>query len=101
MQTIRDAARTNDPDAVKNGGPGIKLKDSKNIVKAQYEVPYLAHATMEPLNATVDVRADGVEIWGPTQVAGEIAEWAEPVIDVEDDSISVPASSVAAVLRRA
>ena len=34
---------------------------------AEYELPFLAHATMEPMNCTADVRADGVEIWAPTQ----------------------------------
>src|SRR5699024_3150573 len=55
---------------------------------------YLAHATMEPMNATVDVRADGVEIWGPTQVAGEIAEWVAPVIDVPEEKITVHSTFV-------
>jgi isoquinoline 1-oxidoreductase beta subunit len=30
-------------------------------------MPFLAHATMEPMNCTAQVRADGVDIWGPTQ----------------------------------
>lgn len=36
-------------------------------VEATYEAPYLAHATMEPMNCTADVRSDRVEIWAPTQ----------------------------------
>jgi isoquinoline 1-oxidoreductase beta subunit len=32
-----------------------------------YELPFLAHATMEPMNCTAHVRADGVDIWAPTQ----------------------------------
>ncbi len=32
-----------------------------------YEAPYLAHATMEPMNCTAHVRPDSVEIWAPTQ----------------------------------
>ncbi|MGA2395492.1 MAG: molybdopterin cofactor-binding domain-containing protein [Candidatus Lustribacter sp.] len=36
-------------------------------ITASYESPYLAHATMEPLNATADVRADHVTIWTGTQ----------------------------------
>jgi isoquinoline 1-oxidoreductase beta subunit len=36
-------------------------------VDAVYEAPFLAHATMEPMNATAHVRADGVDIWAPTQ----------------------------------
>jgi isoquinoline 1-oxidoreductase beta subunit len=33
------------------------------IVEAVYEAPHLAHATMEPLNATVHLQADKLEVW--------------------------------------
>ncbi|MGD8331358.1 MAG: molybdopterin-dependent oxidoreductase, partial [Acidobacteriota bacterium] len=36
-------------------------------VEAVYQVPYLAHATMEPMNCTAHVQADRVEVWAPTQ----------------------------------
>lgn len=32
-------------------------------VETRFEVPYLAHATIEPMNATVSVRADAADIW--------------------------------------
>jgi len=32
-------------------------------VEATYQVPFLAHATMEPMNCTVHVRKDGCEVW--------------------------------------
>ncbi|HEV7777790.1 MAG TPA: xanthine dehydrogenase family protein molybdopterin-binding subunit [Luteibacter sp.] len=37
-------------------------------IEATYELPLLAHATMEPLNTTVSVTPDGCEIWVGTQV---------------------------------
>ncbi|HAD03548.1 MAG TPA: twin-arginine translocation pathway signal protein [Desulfuromonas sp.] len=37
-------------------------------LEAEYEVPYLAHATMEPLNCTVDLKADGCDIWTGSQM---------------------------------
>ncbi|MFD4669822.1 molybdopterin cofactor-binding domain-containing protein [Lentzea sp. NPDC058450] len=37
-----------------------------------FEMPLLAHAPMEPMNATADVRSDGVTIWVPTQDPGRI-----------------------------
>jgi isoquinoline 1-oxidoreductase beta subunit len=37
-------------------------------LEAAYELPFLAHATMEPINATVHVTADACEIWTGTQV---------------------------------
>ena len=37
------------------------------VVEALYEVPYLAHATMEPLNATAHWRPDRIDVWMGTQ----------------------------------
>jgi isoquinoline 1-oxidoreductase beta subunit len=37
-------------------------------VEATYQVPFLAHATMEPMNCTVHVRKDGCEVWVGSQV---------------------------------
>jgi isoquinoline 1-oxidoreductase beta subunit len=38
-----------------------------NTLEATYEFPYLAHATMEPLNATVELKADKMRIWCGSQ----------------------------------
>ena len=37
-------------------------------VEAWYSAPYLAHAALEPMNCTVQVREGAVEVWAPTQV---------------------------------
>jgi isoquinoline 1-oxidoreductase beta subunit len=39
---------------------------------ASYESPFQAHATMEPMNTTVHVRDQEIEVWSPTQFADEI-----------------------------
>jgi len=51
--------------ALKKGHP--EWAAAAKTVEAVYELPLLAHATMEPMNCTADVRADGVDIWVPTQ----------------------------------
>lgn len=38
-----------------------------DTVSAEYELPFLAHATMEPMNCTVHFKGDAVEVWAPTQ----------------------------------
>ncbi len=53
--------------ARKEGDPEKILKGTYKQIEAEYEVPYLAHATMEPLNCVVDLRADRCEIWTGTQ----------------------------------
>ncbi len=46
------------------------IKSAAKTVVAEYEVPYLAHAPMEPLNCTVEVRNDGAELWVGSQFQG-------------------------------
>lgn len=41
--------------------------NASNILEAAYEVPFLAHATMEPMTCTVRVDSDACEMWTPTQ----------------------------------
>ena len=43
------------------------LASSAKTLEAVYEVPYLAHAAMEPLSAVAHVKSDGCEIWAGTQ----------------------------------
>lgn len=51
--------------ARKEGG-GAAPQQGKTI-EAVYEVPYIAHACMEPMNATAHVEADKVTVWAPVQ----------------------------------
>src|SRR6266545_1625834 len=56
------ARHDGDPDAALREGGGAAQR-----VEAGYELPFLAPATMEPMNCTAHVRPDGVDIWAPTQ----------------------------------
>lgn len=49
------------------GDVGTALAAAPRKVEATYEVPFLAHAPMEPLNCTVKLDGDKVEIWTGTQ----------------------------------
>ncbi len=53
--------------ARKDGDADAALTSAPKKIEALYEVPFLAHATMEPMNCTADVRADGCDIYAPTQ----------------------------------
>jgi len=53
--------------ARKDGDAETALGSAAKKVEAIYEVPFLAHATMEPMNCTANVRADGCDIYAPTQ----------------------------------
>jgi isoquinoline 1-oxidoreductase beta subunit len=60
-------ARTPGAVARKEGDPEQAFSKAARKVTAEYEVPYLAHACMEPLNCVVDLRADSCEVWTGTQ----------------------------------
>jgi isoquinoline 1-oxidoreductase beta subunit len=51
-----------------DGDSASVLGGAAKQVTAEYEVPFLAHATMEPLNCVVDLRDDRCEIWTGTQL---------------------------------
>jgi isoquinoline 1-oxidoreductase beta subunit len=53
--------------AKKSGDPAGALASAAKTITAEYDVPYLAHAMMEPLNCVVDLRADSCELWTGTQ----------------------------------
>ena len=51
----------------KDGNIAQAKRNAAANVERTYEVPFLAHVTMEPMNCTVDFRADICEVWAPTQ----------------------------------
>jgi isoquinoline 1-oxidoreductase beta subunit len=53
--------------ARKDGDAATALAGGAKKIDAVYEVPYLAHACMEPMNCAAHVRTDGVTVWAPTQ----------------------------------
>src|ERR1700722_20146246 len=53
--------------AKKTGDPAAALAGAAKKISAEFEVPFLSHSMMEPLNAVVDLRADSCEVWTGTQ----------------------------------
>jgi len=70
-QSIQDelrAAVTRDDKLVINTGDAKSvIRSSQHTVQAMYEIPYQAHATMEPMNCTVHIKEDECDIWVSTQ----------------------------------
>jgi isoquinoline 1-oxidoreductase subunit beta len=55
--------------AREQGNVAEAMLSAAQTVAAAYQLPFLAHATMEPINCTVHVRNDGCDVWVGTQVA--------------------------------
>ena len=58
-------------------------------VEATYQVPFLAHATMEPMNCTVHVRKDDCEVWVGSQVVGRVPAAVANVAGLPIDKVVV------------
>jgi isoquinoline 1-oxidoreductase subunit beta len=54
-----------------------------------YEFPYLAHATMEPMNITIKLEDDRCEIWSPTQSGGGTQATAAKLLGLDRDKVTV------------
>jgi isoquinoline 1-oxidoreductase beta subunit len=59
-----------------NADAAISSAPAEKRIECDYELPFQAHATMEPMNCTVRIRSDGAEAWAPTQAP----EWAAGAI---------------------
>ncbi|MBC7183573.1 MAG: xanthine dehydrogenase family protein molybdopterin-binding subunit, partial [Marinobacter sp.] len=62
---------------------------AERVLEAEYSQPYLAHATLEPMNATAWYRGDRMEVWAPTQAPdlGRIA--VARVTDLGPDDVTI------------
>jgi len=79
MGFLRSGLTATDPGIARNDGDvAAALARASKVVEAEYTVPFLSHATMEPMTCTAHVTADRVEVWAPTQNAeGTLAAAAE------------------------
>jgi isoquinoline 1-oxidoreductase beta subunit len=83
-------------DVVDNGKTIVTKGDVSGIagaakkVEAQYEVPFLAHAAMEPLNAVAHVKSDGTaEVWTGTQSPEWVARSTSELLGTKPEQVRV------------
>lgn len=75
--------------ALDEGDAEELVEKAPHKVTAEYRFPYIAHAAMEPMNATVWVDGDRCEIWAPTQATMMCASVAAAVTGISRDKIRV------------
>jgi isoquinoline 1-oxidoreductase beta subunit len=72
-----------------DGDVATAMTGATRRVEAVYQVPFLAHATMEPVNCTVHVRPDGCDLWVGTQVPTFAQTAAAKLTDLPKGSVAV------------
>jgi isoquinoline 1-oxidoreductase subunit beta len=76
-------------EARKEGDAGAALAGAAKRLEADYEAPYLAHATMEPMNSTADIRSDRADVWVPTQFQTTTEASAVRISGLEPEQVHV------------
>jgi isoquinoline 1-oxidoreductase beta subunit len=81
------AASKKDGVVAKSVGDVAKVLPQGERIDGEYELPFLAHAPMEPLNCTVHVTAERCEVWTGTQVLTRAQEYAAKAAGLPLDKV--------------
>ena len=88
-KTLADASKNNGAVAEQTGDAVKTVAGSTTRLEAVYEAPFLAHATMEPMNCTAHVKSDSCEVWAPTQSPTGIQQQAATITGLDPSRITV------------
>lgn len=69
--------------------PLPEVEGATQVHDFEYEVPYLAHSTLEPMNCTVKLSEDRCDIWVPSQSQSLTGQIAEKLTDLKQEQIHV------------
>ncbi|MEZ5458861.1 MAG: molybdopterin cofactor-binding domain-containing protein [Steroidobacteraceae bacterium] len=72
-----------------DGDVPSRIAGESSVIEARYEVPFLAHAPLEPMNCTVEVDVSGVQVWAPTQAPDDARSTAAAAAGVPLDQVRV------------
>ena len=75
--------------AAERGNVGAALAGAAKRMDVEYELPYLAHSPMEPLNCLADVRADGCDLYLGTQMQSPDRDAVAEVLGVDPATVKV------------
>jgi isoquinoline 1-oxidoreductase subunit beta len=89
VRQLESASRESGLTAREAGDAEEALASAARRVEAVYEMPFLAHATMEPVSCTAHVRADGCDLWVGTQVATRARAAAAKVTGLPERQVTV------------
>ena len=83
------AAADHDGVVAKQKGDALKAFGQGEVVHAEFEMPFLAHATMEPMNCTAQVKPDGCELWLGTQIMSRVQSTVAQLLNLPPDKVKV------------
>lgn len=72
-----------------DGDVDAAFKTAAKVIKSEYQCPFLSHSPMEPMNFFAHVRADGVELVGPTQTPERAVTETAKLLGISPDKITL------------
>jgi isoquinoline 1-oxidoreductase subunit beta len=87
-RALTEAINGNDFAQIREDGRAPK-QPPQQLLEADYSVPFLAHATMEPMNATVAHHGDSAEVWVGTQAPDLAAQFAAKALGLDAEAVQV------------
>jgi len=89
--TLEDALDNGRPFSLRDGGnvDAALAAASDRFVEAEYRVPFLAHATMEPMNATARLKDGQLDLWAPNQAPTILQSVCAGVAGLETENVRV------------
>ncbi|MEM8627622.1 MAG: molybdopterin cofactor-binding domain-containing protein, partial [Pseudomonadota bacterium] len=88
-QVFREAARAGVQVAEESGDVDAALAGAETVLEAEFEFPYLAHATLEPLDAVLEVRDGAAELWMGSQLQTVDHGVAAQVLGIGQDKVKI------------
>jgi isoquinoline 1-oxidoreductase subunit beta len=83
------AASESDGVVAKSIGDVAKMRNVGDGYDASYEMPFLAHGTMEPLNCTVHVTSNSCDVWVGTQIIARARSVAAKAAGLSEDRVTI------------
>lgn len=89
LEEYRQLAATAGLPAAKAGDTKAALANAKQLIEAEYSLPYLAHSPMEPLNCAVKIEKDSCEIWTGTQMQTTDQLAAAKILGLKPEQVTI------------
>jgi len=89
MDSLRQGASKKAVTLYSNSGEIMTKIPTGRHIEATYELPFMAHAPMEPGNATAHFQGSKCEVWAPTQVPQDVRDSVAQAVGVDSDNVKV------------
>ena len=94
FHALRQTLTTKQPDSIlrDDGDAPAALTEASRVITAHYQAPFLAHATLEPMNATAQYHDATLTIWTGTQVPTLLRDQAAKRLGIDTDKVHIHVS---------